>query len=70
MACPIDNFQLFGLLSVLFRVRMKKTAKLQRPKSLLEMFCDKIQMRFQNDLGPIVQPLLYEEIVLAKMLRN
>ena len=30
----------------------------------------KIQMRFQDDLGPIVQPLLYEEIVLAKMLRN
>ena len=30
----------------------------------------KNQMRFQKDLGPIVQPLLYEEIVLAKMLRN
>ena len=48
------NFQLFRLLSVLFRVRMKWTAKLQRPKSLLKMFCDKIQIRFQNDFGPIM----------------
>ena len=38
----------------------------------LQLICNfgKIQMWFQNELGPIVQPLLYEEIVLAKMLRN